>query len=486
MNGDYMKASLVGVAAAVLMSVLAGSPVSAQVADASAQVVSKSQLIVGKRYYISVDTLNVRSSNSTTANNVIGKLSKNDVVEVYDVLNEATPLVQVKIIKSTTVSPYISSDFFVSKDYLSERELTLPTSRYFVVQNIATEKTRIYERCTATPGCAHKMVMETDMVVGRPEEGDGQDDNAYKTWVGHSRISEWVKFYQDGKAFYPRWYTPGQNIKDIPDPVTDSMSLYMGARKWLRKNEQGKTSNYGAFGWYAAKLTPAGENGGVNYQWIHGTMGWGKDGSKPIEITRMKMINFFSNPGSHGCTRLENQAVAYMRHLLGPGTDIYRVYAREASREAAPFSRYRDSQRPLPWEWMLLTNGAAQSNGLTADAATIRAQGISAVPGVNLIERGVYQVDRYPTVMPLNYSKSAASGLSGDRYEIDKNLKKGQGSNFRGYFLVDEGRFVSYSHPNYNATGGAIRVGGMADFMDSVPALLQAGAGNYYPPAIIK
>lgn len=481
-----MKASLVGVATAVLLSVLASSPVSAQVADASAQVVSKSQLIVGKRYFITADGLNVRSSNSTSAQNVVGKLSKNDVVEVYDVLNEATPLVQVRIVKSTTVSPYIASDFYVSKDYLSEKEIVLPTSRYFVVQNIATEKTRIYERCTITPGCPHKMVMETDMVVGRPEEGDGSDDNAYKTWVGHSKISEWVKFYQDGRAHYPRWYTPGQSISDIPEPVTDSMSLYMGARKWLRKNEQGKTSNYGAFGWYAAKLTPAGENGGVNYQWIHGTMGWGKDGSKPIEITRLKMINFFGNPGSAGCTRLENQAVAYMRHLLGPGTDIYRVYAREASREVAPYSRYRDSRTDLPWEWMLLTDGAAQSNGLTADAATIRSQGIKAVKGVNLIERGVYQVDRYPTVMALNYGKSAASGLSGDRYEIDKKLKKGAGTNFRGYFLVDEGRFVGYSHPSYQATGGSIRVGGLDDFRSTVPAILQAQSGNFYPPAVVK
>ncbi|WP_347358850.1 L,D-transpeptidase [Bdellovibrio sp.] len=476
-----MKASLVGAATAVLMSVLTGYSAAAQVP--TAQVVSKSQLIVGKQYYIAADTLNVRSSNSTTANNVVGKLSRNDVVEVYDVLNEASPLVQVKIINSSTVSSYVAAEFYVSKDYLSDKQLVLPTSRYFVVQNIATEKTRIYERCTTSPGCAHKMVMETDTVVGRPEEGDKSDPNAYKTWVGHSRISEWVKFYQDGKGFYPRWYTPGQSLKDIPGAVTDSMSLYMGARKWSVRNDQGKSSIHGAFGWYAAKLTPAGENGGVNYQWIHGTIGWGKDGAKPIEITRMKMINFFSNPGSHGCTRLENQAVAYMRHLLGPGTDIYRVYAREATRDTS-LSRYRDSQLPLPWDWMLLTNGAAQSNGLTADAATIRAQGVSVHSG-NLIEKGTYRVDRYPTVSGLNYSKSASSGLSGDRYEIDAKAKGGQ-THFRGYFLIDEGRFVDYAHPNYNATRGAVRIGGLPDFTNSVPEFLQAQRGNIVIPEIVR
>ncbi|UXR63730.1 hypothetical protein EZJ49_11675 [Bdellovibrio bacteriovorus] len=239
-----MKASLVGAATAVLMSVLTGSFAGAQVP--AAQVVSKGQLIVGKQYYISADTLNVRSSNSTTANNVVGKLNRNDVVEIYDVLNEASPLVQVKIISSSTVSAYVAAEFYVSKDYLSDKQITLPTSRYFVIQNIATEKTRIYERCTTSPGCAHKMVMETDTVVGRPEEGDKNDPNAYKTWVGHSRISEWVKFYQDGKGFYPRWYTPGQSLKDIPGAVTDSMSLYMGARKWSVRNDQGKSSIHGA------------------------------------------------------------------------------------------------------------------------------------------------------------------------------------------------------------------------------------------------
>ncbi|WP_374078377.1 L,D-transpeptidase [Bdellovibrio bacteriovorus] len=478
-----MKAHLLGAAAAVLVNVLAGNYSYAQAQTSAA--VTKSQLSVGAKYYISADSLNVRSSNSTTESNVVGKLVKNDIVEIYDVLNEATPLVQIKIIKSSNISANAAPELFVSKDYLSAKMVITESSnsKYFVIQNIATEKTRVYERCTVTPDCPHKLVMETDTVVGRPEEGTDDDPNAYKTWIGHGRISTWVKFYQDGLGFYPRWYTPGQDISTIPDPVTDSMSLLMGARKWIVKNDQGKTSNYGAFGWYAAKLSPEGEDG-VNYQWIHGTMGWGKDGSKPIEITRGKMINFFSNPGSHGCTRLENRAVAFMRHLLPVGTDVYRVYAREATREVAPYSRYRNAyNRPYRWEFMLLTNGAAESNGLTADAATIRNQGVR-VSSSNLIEKGIYEIAQYPTVMGLDYSKSAASGKSGDRYSIDK---KNKGStNFRGYFLVDEGRFQNYQHPSYSATNGAVRTGGLQAFRTSVPEYLTAAPGRIQVPAVSR
>lgn len=465
-----MKGSILSAAAAVLLlGAVTGSYSYAQ----TAQAVSKSQLTVGQKYYISADTLNVRSSNSTTESNIVGKLSRNDVVELYNVLNEATPLVQVKIVKSSSISANAAPELFVSKDYLSEKALadsaSGPASKYFVIQNIATEKTRVYERCTVSPGCPHKMIMETDTVVGRPEEGTDDDPDAFKTWVGHGRISEWVKFYQDGLGFYPRWYTPGQDIKTIPSPMSGGISLLMGANKWLVRNSQGKKSTYGAFGWYAAKLSPESE---VSYQWIHGTIGWGKDGAKPIEVTRGKMINLFSNPGSHGCTRLENRAVAYMRSLLPVGTDVYRIYAKETSRERAPFSRYADSRSPLRWEYILLTNGAAQSGGLTADAATIRSQGISVVPGVNLLEQGYYDVNRYPTIVGIDYSYAASSGKSGDRYSIDRKNKGS--SNFRGYFLVDEGRLMNYAHPSYQKTNGAVRTGGMADFRNSVPEFLTA------------
>lgn len=446
---------------------------------------SKAHLNVGQSYYITASSLNVRSSNSTTAANIVGKLTQNDVVELYDTLNEATPLVQIKIIKSVSVSPKAAAELFISKDYLSERPVIVnatPSSKYFVIQNIATEKTRVYERCTVSPNCAHKMIFETDTVVGRPEEGTASDPKAYITWLGHSRIADWVKFYSDGAGTYPPWYTAGQDIKSIPGPISNSPSKTLGARKWTVRYK-GQSTMYGAFGWYAARLSPADANSGVNYQWMHGTIGWGKDEDKAIEITRGFFVNLFSNPGSHGCTRLENRSVAFLRHLLPVGTDIYRVYARESVREQGPvLSRYVNEKSPGRWEYLLVTDGAQKTNGLSADAATVRASGISVVKGVNFLEEGVFDYNRYPMAAAPDYTKSAASGKTGDRYQIDSG-EANQNSYFRGYFLVDEGRFVDYQHPDERAVGGKVKVSGLPDFRNSVPEFL-ATTGTHYPPAV--
>lgn len=492
---------------AVLSMLIASSPMASTAqevssmetiasADAAAVSLSKSELVVGGRYFISADSLNVRSSNSTSAANIVGKLSINDQVEIYDLLNEATPLVQIKIIKSATVKADAAAEFYVSKDYLSQKEMLTAASKYFVIQNIATEKTRVYERCTTTPNCPHKLVMETEMVVGRPEEGTKTDPHAFKTWMGHAKISEWVKFYQDGLGHYPHWYRAGQDMRTIPGPITDGASKLLSSRKWMVDDAQGNSTIYGAFGWYAAKVTPADDINGMNYQWIHGTMGWGKDGAAAIELTRGFFMNMFSNPGSAGCTRLENRAVAYLRSILTPGTDIYRVYARESTREletttgifkkkTTPLPRYASNyERPMTWNYILLTNGAQQSGGLSADAKTIIEKAIPVIAGQNLIEKGTYDVDQYPNAAGLNYNTSPASGKSGDRYKIDSGWEKDAAkTKFKGYFLVDEGRFIDYKHPDKQATKGIIRVSGLPDFRDSVPEFL-ATSGKHNPPEI--
>ncbi|MEN0059805.1 MAG: hypothetical protein AAGB31_13275 [Bdellovibrio sp.] len=458
--------------------------------------IDKSTLVVGQKYYISADRLNIRSSNSTTANNVVGKLSLNDEVEIYDLLNAATPLVQVKIIRSVSVRPDVAPELFVSKDYLTKALVLTEASKYFVIQNVATEKTRVYERCTESASCAHKLVMETEMVVGKPEVGTKEDRHAFKTWLGHAKLSEWVKFYQDGKAHYPHWYRAGQSINSIPTPLTDSVSTTLGARKWVAKDAHGNDTLYGAFGWFAAKVYPADDVNGMNYQWMHGTIGWGQDGAAAIELTRGFLSNLFSNPGSSGCTRLENRAIAYLRSILPVGTDIYRVYARESTREkevvsglfkkkTTPLPRYADKyQNPLRWNYVLLTDGAQKTNGLTADAKTIVEQAIPVINGQNLIERGVYDVDQYPNAQALNYTYVASTGQSGDRYEIDSGKENDANStNFRGYFLVDEGRFINYRHPDTRATNGVIRVSGLEDFRTNVPEFL-ATSGSHNPPEV--
>lgn len=486
-----------GVYSAILSTLVISSPItsfaqdatsssrgSLLTADAAGTAVPKSRLAVGRRYFITAANLNVRSSNSTIANNIVGKLSLNDEVQIVNVLNAATPLVQIKIIQSASVPTDLVPEFFVSKDFLSERIATTPGGSYFVVQNVATEKTRVYERCTLTPDCPHKMILETDMVVGRPEEGTKQDPHAFKTWLGHSRISEWIKFYQDVKGHYPHWYKAGQDIKTIPGPITGQGSKIIASRQWMVKDAQGKSTIYGAFGWYAAKVTPADDVNGMNYQWMHGTFGWGRDGKESIDLTRGVLMNLFSNPGSSGCTRLENRAIAYMQSILPVGTDIYRVYARETTREkevitgafrqkVTPLPRYADKYGvPGRWDYILLTDGAQRSGGLTADARTIIERAIPVFDG-NLIEKGTYDIDQYPNPVPLDYTKAPSSGKSGDRYSIDTGDSNFP-SNFRGYFLVDEGRFLNYAHPDPVATNNAIRISGLPEFRRSVPAFLRA------------
>jgi hypothetical protein len=367
-------------------------------------------------------------------------------------------------------------------------------SKYFVIQNIATEKTRVYERCNEGPDCAHKMIFETDTVVGRPEEGTPTDRYAFITWLGHSKIAEWVKFYTDAKKTYPSWYTPGQDLNTIPASIVDSGGGLGGSKKWTIKTADGGTTMYGAFGWYAAKLNPQDETNGVNYQWMHGTIGWGRDGAAAIEVTRGFLLNLFSNPGSHGCTRMENRAIALLRQMLPVGTDIYRVYARESTREqevitgvfkktVTPLPRYADKYgHPGAWDYVLLTDGAQKSGGVTADAIALQMAGVAILQGQNFIEQGTFLYDQYPNAAGGDYNYPASSGKTGDRYQIDSGNPNGA-TNFQGYYLVDEGRFIDYRHPDEQAVSHKIHVSGLPDFRDSVPDFLRT-TGEHHPAAI--
>ncbi|MNL51214.1 hypothetical protein D3C87_1742930 [compost metagenome] len=106
----------------------------------------------------------------------------------------------------------------------------------------------------------------------------------------------------------------------------------------------------------------------------------------------------------------------------------------------------------------------------------------------NLIERGTFDVDRYPTVSGLNYQEMPSSGKSGDRYKIDSGLKRDAWyTNFQGYYLVDEGRLVDYKHPSLENSKGRVRTSGMTDFRNSVPEFLTAPEGFVNaPPTIFR
>jgi hypothetical protein len=428
-------------ALATSLSVLAPISVWAQGtgggAIASAANISnlKQGLKVGGRYYVNADKLNLRSQDSTSGS-LVGSLSRNDQVEILDLLSSATVMVKIKIVSSRSASNSLAPALYVSAEYLSANarasEPASGQSKYILIQNIATEKMRIYERCTTSPDCPHRLVMETDMVAGRPE-GESANKKAFYTWLGRFKITRWVKFYEDGNGSYPSWYDP--NYPTLPRPGASMSS-------WISKKllPSGKNGPRGAFGWYTALTGPNSNN-----EWVHGTLGWGADGDKFIRETRKVWLNIFSDPRSHGCTRVENRAIAYARHILPVGTEIYRVYAKEAYRDPA-LGLYANQKSFKPWEFTLTKEGV-RTDGPDPDKNVTAARGI---PESLVLERGSYMIDQYPTAVPLKKGAgwiSRVKGKSGNTYDIDDN-------GFHGVFLVDEGRFVDYHHPSTLPVGG--------------------------------
>lgn len=455
-------------------------------------------LQIGQEYFISTEDIQVRSSDSSTSkDNVLGKLKMNDKVEVFEDARPGSELVAVLIKKSRNLNLGNSNQvYFVGKRFLSTTDILTKRSPYFVIQNVATERTRVYKRCDTSPSCAHQLIFESKMVVGRPEEGTEKNEHAFKTMIGHSRISEWIKFYQDGKAHYPFWYKKGQAISSIPPKAPlNSKGQPDGTLSWgkaWQTKVNGQSTIYGAFGWYAAKLYPAVGTYGVDAQWMHGTIGWGSDGDAAIELTRSMLLNIFSDPGSAGCTRLSNASISYLRHLLPAGTDIYRVYAREATRENPCLSKsfwgscrqenilspYRNLPLSRAWSFTMLTDEAQKSGGISADYNSIARSGIVARDGVNVLERGVYQVDQYPNAVESDYRYQPSTGRTGDRYSLDDPFGNNP-TQFVGHYLVDEGRFVNYQHP----INKKIPMGGLAEFRKSLPTHLQT-TGVFTPAPI--
>ena len=306
---------------------------------------------------------------------------------------------------------------------------TLPVSKYFIVQNIATEKMRVYEKCTESTNCPHRMVFETDMVAGKI-------DGSKSLWtnVGTYRLTKWVKYYQDGAAHYPSWYDP--NYPATPGPG-NSFSAWTSKRVM----PNGAGSMRGAFGWYAGMVAPD-----ANSQWIHGTIGWGSDGDKYIKQTRGFLANVFSDPRSHGCTRLENRAVTYVQSFITPGTEVYRVYAMEAFADAS-LSRYQSQQTPVKFDYILTRDQVRKDHPNSSSAAAVSQRlALNKISSSDILEEGAYLASQYPTGQPLT-SKRASSGKSGDTYSLGHKA-------FRGVYLVDEGRFVNYNHPSEMPRGG--------------------------------
>lgn len=303
----------------------------------------------------------------------------------------------------------------------------LNQSRYFVIQNVATEKLRVYERAEKA-GEPHRMIMETEMIAG-------EDDpkTTRRTILGVYQITKWIKFYEDTRHLFPSWYDEnypglpliGQELEHWTNP--EFLPVVNGVRTGLVR---------GAFGWFAAKIGPNAAS-----QWTHGTLGWGADGNRFIKIPKEQLRQYYSDPRSFGCTRVENRAIAFMQSFLPVGTPMIKIYARErlGDRKLERYAR----QTQYVWEYVLTKDQVRSEN---ANNLTRASQMLRGLDKSQELESGTFEVDQTPDAVGF------LQHVKGDKLEVvmvrpEANLYDLKKESFHGDFLVDEGRLVGYSHP---------------------------------------
>ncbi len=358
----------------------------------------------GEHLLVASDRLRLRSSAEFKDQNIIEVLDKNDEVIVLQTADKNSEFILVSI-------PSIQKKGYVGRAYLSKLAAA-PTgeqqaSQYFLIQNIATEQTRLYRKCSPTSdNCQHELILETENVIG-----DNTEDT--RTWLGSFKITHWFKFYEDSDGRYPAWYDPRYLN---PPTATDPLAWWF-ARSFLPKTAGPNAEIRGAFGWFAAYLAPD-----VSAQWIHGTFGWGSQKKLPLQNTR-----------SHGCTRFDNESVAYLRHMLRLGTPVLRIYAKEEKEESGSSNSNLNSNPKSQWQYILTKDDAQSDQNEDIDRDHILSLGI---PQKRWLEQGIYDIN------------ASSQARNGNPYKITEK-------EFSGKFLVSEGRVTAdYRHPKSLAWGG--------------------------------
>jgi hypothetical protein len=382
------------------------------------------EVIVGNNYYTTA-ALTVRDSNG----NRLGLLSRHDKVTVVSLEGIAGKENYVEITFKRKRYHRIneSSKYFVSFKYLNEKieDHKDFEGKYFVIQNLATERLRIYEKiCDAQKVCNNKMVMETEMAVG-------ENTKETRSIVGSFRITDWWKFYQDHAAHYPSWYRDS-----YPEPPKQGS----GFLKWFKSrympeiNGKRKGDMRGAFGWYTAWVGP-------NHlsQWTHGTVGWGSDKDKLIKATKKFGTNLIANPRSSGCSRLNNEAIAYLRELLPVGTPIVKVYAKEAllDKDRTGYDRKKGS-----WQYILTKNNAYSTTNFSADREKVLERGVKPE---RWIEEGNFAVDDFPSMF--NFTPGEDLSATRAKTRTSGNVYRVEADKMKGVLYVDAGLLEDYSHP---------------------------------------
>jgi hypothetical protein len=407
-----------------------------------------------REFFVVANGLRVRSTPEDTGK-TMGLLALNDKVTVVSDAPINNKYVEIKILKSS--EKFLPAEkYYVVMEFLAEQEENYKEfkGKYFVVVNVATETLRVYERQCLDNSCPNKMIMETEVVVGEDKDHPIAEKGKGRSILGSYRVTGWGKFYQDTEGHYPAWYKDGYPA--VP-PIGNNDWRDWFKDKYMPPNAEGKRHGVmrGAFGWYTAFVGP-----NPFGQWTHGTLGWGEDKDKYIQKTKKFMINIVSDPRSSGCTRNNNEAIAYLRQLTDTGTPIIKIYAREALMDPT-LANYHNE--PVQWNYVMTKNAGQKADraevvkalGLKDEDVTaywnaFRAGGAGVIDPKSklnqILEVGTYTIDGEPTVIPFAERKKVlgkwrATGRFGNVY----GLKKEEMS--PGVFYIDSGFLDGYHHP---------------------------------------
>ncbi|MBC7429598.1 MAG: L,D-transpeptidase [Bacteriovorax sp.] len=408
-----------------------------------------------KEFFVSTNGLRVRSTPDDVGK-VMGLLNLNDKVLVVGHDLENNKFVEVKIVKSaTTFLP--AEKYYVVLEFLS---LTLQDykdfkGKYFVVVNVATETLRLYERQCMDNSCPHKLVMETEVVVGEDKDHPISEPGKGRSIVGSYRVVGWTKFYEDSEGHYPSWY---KTSYPMPPEIGNNNWRDWFSKKVMPNGLDGEKEGKmrGAFGWYTAFVSP-----NPYGQWTHGTVGWGENKDEYIKKTKKFMINVVSNPRSSGCTRNNNEAIAFLRQIVETGAPIVKIYAKEALLDPS-LSQYPQTTRQ--WKYIMTKNAGQRADraevlkalGLTGEDVdaywnAFRAGGAGVIDPASklnqILEVGTYDLDTQPTAIPFTTRKHIlgkwrATGRNGNVYGLKDNEMSS------GVYYVDAGLLSGYHHPS--------------------------------------
>ena len=404
-------------------------------------------------YFISTNGVRVRSATDGTGK-LLGELSLNDKVKIINPTVIKNNFIEVNIV--LTHDPIIKSErYFVSIAYIIPALIDYKkfVGNYFVVVNVATETLRLYERLCADNSCPHKMILETEVVVGEDVDHPKEEKGKGRSILGSYRVTGWAKFYQDAEGHYPSWYKEG-----YPEtPGSDADWNDWLSKKVMPKDEKGKAhgSMRGAFGWFTAFVAP--EPFG---QWTHGTLGWGSDQDKFIKRVKKRLINVVSDPRSSGCTRNNNEAIAFLRKMIDVGAPIIKIYAKE---EILDSSMNNYPNHFEDWDYVMTKTKShavdsadvIKSLGVTTydldNFLRAKLEGGTLIldpsdPLNEVLEVNTYMKDIHPDIIAFTPGEKLGKfkrkiGQKGNVYGIAN-------SEMHGVFYIDTGLLENYAHPD--------------------------------------